>query len=60
MRRALLFIGAVGLAATAVFWMTLPDVSGLATAWPKTTSFMHEESSCTTPSALGTPPKPTL
>jgi monofunctional biosynthetic peptidoglycan transglycosylase len=40
-RRALLFIGAVGLAATAVFWLTLPDVSGLATAWPKTTSFME-------------------
>ncbi len=29
------------LAAAAVFWATLPDVSPLATSWPKTTAFME-------------------
>jgi monofunctional biosynthetic peptidoglycan transglycosylase len=40
-RRALTFFGAVGLAAAALFWLTLPDVSVLAKGWPKTTAFME-------------------
>jgi monofunctional glycosyltransferase len=40
-RRALLFLGAAGLAAAALFWLTLPDVSVLAKSWPKTTAFME-------------------
>ncbi|MEX0879941.1 MAG: monofunctional biosynthetic peptidoglycan transglycosylase [Thermoanaerobaculia bacterium] len=39
-RLLLVSLGAV-LAATALFWATLPDVRPLATSWPKTTAFME-------------------
>lgn len=32
---------AAGVAAAALFWVTLPDVSSLARGWPKTTAFME-------------------
>ncbi|HEY1250924.1 MAG TPA: monofunctional biosynthetic peptidoglycan transglycosylase [Thermoanaerobaculia bacterium] len=41
MRRAALVLGAAAIAAAAVFWLTLPDVSPLARDWPKTTAFME-------------------
>jgi monofunctional biosynthetic peptidoglycan transglycosylase len=40
-RRALALAALVALLAIALFWATLPDVSPLATAWPKTTAFME-------------------
>jgi monofunctional biosynthetic peptidoglycan transglycosylase len=40
-RRAALVLGAAAIAAAAVFWLTLPDVSPLARDWPKTTAFME-------------------
>jgi len=41
-RRALAVAALVTLLAVAVFWATLPDVSPLATSWPKTTAFMEQ------------------
>ncbi len=41
MRRVLLFLSAALLAAAALFWLTLPDVTPLARDWPKTTAFME-------------------
>jgi monofunctional biosynthetic peptidoglycan transglycosylase len=40
-RRALALVGLGVLLAGAIFWITLPDVSPLATSWPKTTAFME-------------------
>jgi monofunctional glycosyltransferase len=41
LRRLLLAALAVAGAAFLIFWITLPDVSPLATSWPKTTAFME-------------------
>jgi monofunctional glycosyltransferase len=40
-RRLFLAAAALLAAAAVVFWATLPDVTPLATAWPKTTAFME-------------------
>ncbi len=40
-RRLVLFTAAAVAAAAVLFWATLPDVSPLATSWPKTTAFME-------------------
>jgi monofunctional biosynthetic peptidoglycan transglycosylase len=40
-RRLVLLFAAAVAAAAVVFWATLPDVSPLATQWPKTTAFME-------------------
>jgi monofunctional glycosyltransferase len=40
-RRLALILAAAAVAAAVLFWATLPDVRPLATAWPKTTSFME-------------------
>jgi len=40
-RRALALAGLAVLAAIFLFWVTLPDVSPLATSWPRTTAFME-------------------
>ena len=40
-RRLALFTAAAAVAAAVLFWATLPDVSPLATRWPKTTAFME-------------------
>ena len=41
MRRALALAGLGVVLAAILFWVTLPDVSPLATSWPKTTAFME-------------------
>jgi monofunctional glycosyltransferase len=41
MRRALAVAALAALLASVLFWATLPDVSPLATSWPKTTAFME-------------------
>ena len=40
-RRLALLTAAAAVAAAVLFWATLPDVTPLATAWPKTTAFME-------------------
>jgi len=40
-RRALALAAVLIVGASVVFWATLPDVSPLATSWPKTTAFME-------------------
>jgi monofunctional biosynthetic peptidoglycan transglycosylase len=40
-RRLVLLFAAAVAAAAVLFWATLPDVSPLATSWPKTTAFME-------------------
>jgi monofunctional biosynthetic peptidoglycan transglycosylase len=40
-RRLALLTAAAAVAAAVLFWATLPDVSLLATRWPKTTAFME-------------------
>jgi monofunctional glycosyltransferase len=40
-RRALALLGLGVVLGTILFWVTLPDVSELATSWPKTTAFME-------------------
>jgi monofunctional glycosyltransferase len=40
-RRLVLLFAAAVAAAAVLFWATLPDVSPLATGWPKTTAFME-------------------
>jgi monofunctional biosynthetic peptidoglycan transglycosylase len=40
-RRALALVGLGVVLAAILFWVTLPDVSPLATSWPKTTAFME-------------------
>jgi len=41
-RRALALAAVLIVGASVLFWATLPDVSPLATSWPKTTAFMEQ------------------